>query len=184
MKEIRLHGRGGQGAVKAAQTLVQAVVEQGRFAHFIPFFGVERKGSPVFGFLRIDDKPIRLKTQVYDPHCLIILDDTLLASVPVFDGLRENGVVVINSRQAPRSFVASPQIGRIGVVDATGIATELVGRNMPPNTAVLGAFAKVLDWVDWPVLQKRIAANFGPQNLAAAQMAYETVAVCDGQEGV
>ncbi|HMM19360.1 MAG TPA: 2-oxoacid:acceptor oxidoreductase family protein [Selenomonadales bacterium] len=183
MKEVRLHGRGGQGAVKAAQTLVQSLVEQGKFAQFIPFFGVERKGSPVYGFLRIDEKPIRAKTQVYDPHCLLVLDDTLLESVPVFDGLREGGILVINSRMERESFGAIPRLSTVGIVDATGIAEETVGRNMPPNTAVLGAFAKVTGWVDWTILQRVIESKFGKKNLDAARKAYENTSIHECQRG-
>lgn len=184
MKEIRLHGRGGQGAVKAAQTLVQALVEQGRYAQFIPFFGVERKGSPVYGFLRIDEKPIRVKTQVYDPHCLLVLDDTLLDSVPVFDGLREDGILVINSRSDQESFCSIRNVSTLGIVDATGIAEEVVGRNMPPNTAILGAFAKVTGWVDWSILQRVIEKNFGKSNVDAARKAYENTSIHECQRGV
>ena len=76
MQEIRLHGRGGQGLVKASHLVVKTAVETGRYGQFIPFFGVERKGSPVFGFLRLSGEPIRRKTQVYAPDVLVVLDDT------------------------------------------------------------------------------------------------------------
>jgi 2-oxoacid:acceptor oxidoreductase gamma subunit (pyruvate/2-ketoisovalerate family) len=179
MKEIRLHGRGGQGAVKAAQTIVQALIEQGKYAQFIPFFGVERKGSPVFGFLRMDEKPIRLKTQVYDPHCLLVLDDTLLDTVPVFDGLREGGILVINSLLEQKFFCSNQNVYKLGIVDATGIAEECIGRNMPPNTAILGAFAKVTGWVDWSILERVIEENFGKKNLDAARKAYDSTIIYD-----
>ena len=169
--------------MKAAHIIVQAVVDEGKFAHFIPFFGVERKGSPVYGFLRIDDKPIRLKTQVYEPHCLIVMDDTLLESVPVFEGLRKDGIVVVNSRQDSNIFADHPNVGKIGIVDATQIAAEIIGSNMPPNTAMLGAFAKTSNLVDWSFLQKGIEKNFGKENLRAAQKAYEMTMVYDCQGG-
>lgn len=177
MKEIRLHGRGGQGVVKAAQIIVKTIVNDGGYAHFIPFFGVERKGSPVYGFLRIDDKPIRLKTQVYEPHCLIVLDDTLVNSVPLFDGLRADGTVIINSCKDYSAFASHPNIKTIGIVDATCIAAEEIGRNMPPNTSVLGAFAKTTGLINWDSLQLEIKKSFGDKNLAAAQRAYETAAI-------
>ncbi|WP_094607205.1 NADH-dependent phenylglyoxylate dehydrogenase subunit gamma [Sporomusa silvacetica DSM 10669] len=177
MKEIRLHGRGGQGVVKAAQLIVKTIVNQGGFAHFIPFFGVERKGSPVYGFLRIDDKPIRLKTQVYEPHCLVIMDDTLLDSVPVFEGLRQDGTVVINSCKDFDVFAAHQNVKKIGIVDATSIAAEKIGKNMPPNTAVLGALAKTTGFINWDALQREIEKTFGVTNLSAAQQAFETTAV-------
>ena len=183
MKEIRLHSRGGQGAVKAAQTLVQTVVEKGGFAAFIPFFGVERKGSPVYGFLRIDDKVIRLRTQVYDPHFLFVMDDTLFDSVPVFDGLRGKGIVLINTRRDPKEWLELTRGGRVGVVDATRIATETIGKNMPPNTAMLGAFARTVDWVDWQALQVKIEQNFGKANLDAARRAYDEAVICECRRG-
>ncbi|MHC1745917.1 MAG: 2-oxoacid:acceptor oxidoreductase family protein [Negativicutes bacterium] len=183
MKEIRLHGRGGQGVVKAAQIIVKTVVNQGGYAHFIPFFGVERKGSPVYGFLRIDDKPIRLKTQVYEPHCLVIMDDTLIGSVPVFDGLRKDGTVIVNSCHDYTTFATHPNVSRIGVVDASKIAEEIIGSNMPPNTAMLGALAKTTELVNWAALQIEIEKSFGTKNLQAAQKAYDTTSVYDCQGG-
>ena len=84
MKEIRLHGRGGQGVVKASHITVAAAVKGGLHGQFIPFFGVERKGSPVFGFLRLSEEPIRRKTQIYAPDVLVILDDSLLRRCPSY----------------------------------------------------------------------------------------------------
>ncbi|MEL7564088.1 MAG: 2-oxoacid:acceptor oxidoreductase family protein [Dehalobacterium sp.] len=178
MIEIRLHGRGGQGVVKAAQTLVQALVAQGRYAQFIPFFGVERKGSPVYGFVRIDDKPLRLRTQVYEPHCLIALDEALMGTVPIFDGLRDKGILIINSSNQVEKFETDPRVGILGIVDGNKIAAEYLGPNMPPNTAILGAFAKTTGWIDWGILQEQIKKDFGAQNASAAQKAYDSTVVC------
>ena len=104
MQEIRLHGRGGQGLVKASHIVVRTAVETGHYGQFIPFFGVERKGSPVFGFLRLAEEPIRRKTQVYTPDVLIILDDTLIHLPATYAGLREGGTVIINSAHAPEEL--------------------------------------------------------------------------------
>ena len=98
MKEIRLHGRGGQGVVKASQIVVKAAVEGGGYGQFIPFFGVERKGSPVFGYLRLDDKTIRRKMQVYYPDILIIMDDTLTKLPDTYKGLKDGGLVMAQSQ--------------------------------------------------------------------------------------
>ena len=182
MKEIRMHGRGGQGVVKSAQVIVQTVVADGKYAHFIPFFGVERKGSPVYGFLRIDDQDIRLKCQVYEPEILIILDDTLLEMKATFEGLRPGGTVIINTAKPLDQLPLPNQTGSVALVDATAIALERLGRNIP-NTAMLGAFAKVTGLVDWPGLQKHIETAFGAQNVQAALTAYETVAVKPFPEG-
>jgi 2-oxoacid:acceptor oxidoreductase gamma subunit (pyruvate/2-ketoisovalerate family) len=179
MKEIRLHGRGGQGVVKSAQTIVETIVDNGYYAHFIPFFGVERRGSPVFGFLRIDDKDIRIKTQVYEPEVLIIMDDSLLAMKQTFQGLREGGIVIINTNKSFDELNIPNEAGCVYTVDATKIALETIKRNIP-NTAMLGAFAKATELVDWPSLQKHIKANFGEANLAAATKAYDQVQRING----
>lgn len=182
MKEIRFHGRGGQGVVKAAQILVKTVVDAGLYAHFIPFFGVERKGSPVYGFARIDEKPIRLKTQVYDPHCLIIMDDTLLNTVPVFSGIRGDGMVIINSRKPIEEIDLPEGVKKLGIVDATGIAMECVGMEIP-NTAMLGAFAKVTGWIDFKHLSANISASFGSKNADAALKAFEDTKIYSFEGG-
>ena len=97
MKEIRLHGRGGQGVVKASQIVVKAVVQEKKQGQFIPFFGVERKGSPVFGYLRISQQPIRRKMQVYEPDILMILDDSLVVLPATYEGLKEGGTIIMNT---------------------------------------------------------------------------------------
>ena len=146
MIELRFHGRGGQGVVKAAQIIVSSVIDTGKYAQFIPFFGVERKGSPVFGFLRIDDKDIRIKTQVYTPKVLVVLDDTLLSMEKTFKGLQEDGVVIIN-----------------------------IKRNIP-NTTMLGAFANACkDFINWDILKQNIETKFGEANVKSAKVAYEKV---------
>lgn len=181
MKEIRFHGRGGQGVVSAAQILVQTVVEQGGYAHFIPFFGVERKGSPVYGFLRLDTKPIRLKTQVYDPHCVVVFDDTLIQSVPVFDGLQNQGIAIINSACGARGLKVPPCTGKLGLVNATGIALDMLGSQIP-NTAMLGALAKVTGWVEFDRLSAKITAAFGESNARVATEAYNNTLIHNIQE--
>ena len=122
MKEIRFHGRGGQGVVKSAQIIVQTVVESGLYGQFIPFFGVERKGSPVFGFLRIDNSDIKVKCQVYNPEVLMIFDDTLLKMPQTFAGLEDNAIVIINTTKNIDELNLPDLNMRIYTVDATGIA--------------------------------------------------------------
>lgn len=176
MQEIRLHGRGGQGLVKASHIVVKTAVETGHYGQFIPFFGVERKGSPVFGFLRLSEEPIRRKTQVYEPDVLIVLDDTLIHLPATYAGLKEGGTLVINSTHAPGALSVPAQAGRVAVVDATGIAMEEIGRSIP-NTAMLGAFARVTGLVDAGTLFDNIAAEFGEANRAAAMRAYDAVKI-------
>jgi len=176
MEEIRLHGRGGHGLVKASHIVVKTAVESGEYGQFIPFFGVERKGSPVFGFLRLSDTIIRRKTQVYEPDILLILDDTLITLPSTYAGLKEGGTVIINSLKSRKELNIPAQAGRVATVDATSICMEAFGKNIP-NTAMLGAFCKVTGLVDKDRLFKNIAEAFGEQNRAAAQKAYDIV-VC------
>lgn len=176
MIEIRLHGRGGQGVVKASQLVVRAAVAGGVYGQFIPFFGVERKGSPVFGYLRLSDAPIRRKTQVYEPDMLVIMDDTLISMPGTYSGLKEGGLVVINTKKSVERLGVPESCARIAAVDATGISEELFGKNIP-NTAVLGAFAKASGLVDKELLFNEIAGAFGEKNREAAQRAYDSVSI-------
>ncbi len=176
MIEIRLHGRGGQGLVKASHMAVASVVESGDYAHFIPSFGVERKGSPVFGYLRVSKEPIRRKTQIYHPDILVILDDTLIHLPETYDGLKEGGIVVINSTKKPEELNLPEGTGMVAVVDATRICLESFGRFIP-NTAMLGALCKVTDYFDKEMLFRHIVEMFGEANLKAAQESYDSV-VC------
>lgn len=176
MKEIRLHGRGGQGVVKASQLIVKAAVAGDRYGQFIPFFGVERKGSPVFGYLRLSDCEIRRKTQVYEPDILVIMDDSLVKMPETYAGLKDDGIVIINSRKTDDELGIPACAGTVAKVDATGISERLFGKNVP-NTAVLGAFAKVTGLVDRELLFEEIERTFGVKNRAAAQTAYDQVGV-------
>lgn len=176
MKELRLHGRGGQGVVKASHIVVKAAVEAGGYGQFIPFFGVERKGSPVYGYLRLDDKKIRRNMQVYEPEILLVFDDSLLSMPETFAGLKEGGIVIVNTTQPLEKLGLPKSTGQIATVDATGISLKLLGRNIP-NTAMLGAFARVTGLVDTEILFNGIASSFGETNRQAAAQAHDTV-VC------
>jgi len=182
MKEIRFHGRGGQGVVKSAQTIVQAIVETGSYAHFIPFFGVERRGSPVFGFLRIDDKDIRIKTQVYEPEVLVIMDDSLIGMNQTFQGITDECKIIINTNKPIEELNIPSKAKEVYAVNATKIALENIKVNIP-NTAMLGAFAKVTELVEWNALKKQIKENFGKSNVTAAKIAYDQVKCISYQEG-
>lgn len=171
MKEIRLHGLGGQGVVKASQLVVKAAVAEKKQGQFIPFFGVERKGSPVFGYLRLSDGPIRRKMQVYEPDVLMILDDSLALMPVTYEGLKEGGTIIINSAKPVEELNIPAQAGCVAVIDASAISEELLGRNIP-NTAMLGAFAKITGLINKEVLFKEIDAAFGAMNTKAAETAY------------
>jgi len=144
MIEIRFHGRGGQGAVIASKILAVAFFKEGKFAQSFPAFGVERRGAPVTAFLRVDDQRIYVRSNIYTPDHIVVLDPTLIAAANVTDGLKEGGWVIINSHLKPEQFKAKLADYRIATVDASGIAVEhrLGSRTAPiVNTAILGSFA-------------------------------------------
>ncbi len=143
MIEIRFHGRGGQGAVVGAKILASAIFSEGRFVQSFPSFGVERRGAPVTAFLRVDENFINLRNEIYEPDHLIVLDPTLTNTPTIFAGLKEGGIVLINSKTVLKP--ASLAQNKIAVVDASGIAVRnRLGNATSPivNTAILGAFVK------------------------------------------
>ena len=159
MIELRFHGRGGQGVVKAAQIIVSSVIDTGKYAQFIPFFGVD----------------IRIKTQVYTPKVLVVFDDTLLSMEKTFKGLQEDGVVIINTKKSIKELELPKNAKEVYLVDATGIAIENIKRNIP-NTTMLGAFANACkDFINWDILKQNIETKFGEANVKSAKVAYEKV---------
>ena len=145
MYEVRFHGRGGQGAVTAANILAIAAFKAGKYTQSFPFFGVERRGAPVMAFTRMDDRPVRIKTQVYEPDAVVVLDPSLLEAVDITSGLKEGGVIIINSKKKPGEFdFENP----VATVDATSIAiSHGLGTKTAPivNTSILGAYAKAME---------------------------------------
>lgn len=148
MIEIRLHGRGGQGAVIAGKILATAVFTEGKFVQAFPFFGVERRGAPVAAFVRIDDRRINLRSQIYRPDHLIILDSTLIKNPATFEGFKNEGYVLVNTRANIADIKKHPKFSGINLatVDASAIAIRnRLGSATSPivNTAILGAFCKI-----------------------------------------
>ncbi|MBW1998069.1 MAG: 2-oxoacid:acceptor oxidoreductase family protein [Deltaproteobacteria bacterium] len=145
MIEVRFHGRGGQGAVMASRILANAFVREGKFGSAFPMFGFERRGAPVTAFGRFDEKPIKEKTQIYHPDCLIVLDPSQSNAPYIYEGLKPNGILVIN-RAKPFNEKPHPNIAIIGMVDANKIALEEIGIQAP-NTCMLGVFAATTGWI-------------------------------------
>lgn len=144
MRELRLHGRGGQGTVIASKLLAVALFLEGREVQSFPMFGVERRGSPVTAFLRVDDVPIKLRCEIREPDDLIVLDPTLIGATDITAGLKPGGRILINTDQAPEDFPQLLERFHVSTIDATGIAIRhgLGGKSQPiVNTAILGAFA-------------------------------------------
>jgi len=174
MIEIRFHGRGGQGAVTAAEILAKAAFEDGKYCQAFPFFGAERKGAPVMAFTRISDKPIRRRYQVYNPDYVVVLDDTLIEAVDVLSGLKENGKLIINTK----NNVDLGEKVESHSIDATGIALDILGVPIV-NTVMLGAFAKVTGEVTLDsiinITKETFPGRIGEKNAEAAKIAYEKV---------
>ncbi|NOZ53784.1 MAG: pyruvate ferredoxin oxidoreductase [Gammaproteobacteria bacterium] len=154
--EIRFHGRGGQGAVSAAALLSLAAFEDGFNAQAFPKFGSERRGAPVEAYVRISSSPIRSHNQIYNPDVVIIQDSTLVHSEPVLEGLKDDGLVILNSDHLAeqRNNYSS---GALWItVNANQISEELLGRPLP-NTVLLGALAASTGWVSLAALEKAIS---------------------------
>lgn len=171
MNEIRWHGRGGQGAVTAAELLARAAIDHGLYAHAFPFFGPERRGAPVRAFTRIDTNPIEVNCQIYEPDVVVVLDATLLRTVPVTEGLKRDGVLVVNATQGAHTLKNQFEAYRVAVVDATGIALKWLGLNVV-STAMLGAVAKATGVIGLPSIEKTVAERFDPPNLEAVRETY------------
>lgn len=180
MIEIRFHGRGGQGAVVASRLLGRAAFLEGKSISSFPFFGVERRGAPVTAFTKIDERPIRIKSQIYEPHYVIVMDPSLLKAIDVTAGLRPGGGILVNTVKDAEDIRSELNVDNamVATIDATGIATEHgLGSRMAPivNTSIIGAFAafskvvkleSVLKAIEMDVPRKR------EDNMAAAEDAY------------
>ena len=161
MIEIRWHGRGGQGAVTAAELLAHAAINQGWYAQASPSFGPERRGAPVLAFNRVDSEPIGIRSEVYEPDVVIVMDASLLKIVNVAEGLKDGGVVVINTRKSLNEL--KKEVGlkcRLAVVDAKKIAQETIGVPIV-NTTMLGAAVRVIGLVDLHYVVEAVKERFG-----------------------
>lgn len=179
MKEIRFHGRGGQGAVIASEMLAYAFVLEGKYASSLPMFGGERRGAPVRVSLRFDESPVRDTHQVYSPDCVVIIDPTQIKSPAVLHGLKGGGMVIANtSRQSLE--LSSKNLEVMALVDATGIALEEIRRPIG-NTCMLGAIAKVTGWIKLESVLSSLTMHFKGEalerNVKAAQRGYNSVKI-------
>ena len=181
MRELRLHGRGGQGTVIASKLLAVALFLEGLEVQSFPMFGVERRGSPVTAFLRVDDEPLKLRCEIQAPDDLIVLDPTLIGATDITAGLKPGGRILINTDQAPEDFPELLERFHVSTVDATGIAIRhgLGGKSQPiVNTAILGAFAADSGQISVPNMCDAIREEVPMQieaNIAAATEAMGAV---------
>jgi pyruvate ferredoxin oxidoreductase gamma subunit len=183
MFQVRIHGRGGQGVVTAAEMLSIAAFEDGKHAQAFPTFGSERTGAPVTSFCRIDERPIRVREPVSEPDALIIQDPTLLHQVKVFSGLRDQGYILINTSRSLDElglgeFASGFRQCRLLTLPASEIASRQLRRPLP-NTALIGGFAAMTGAVTLQAVVRAIAQKFSGEiadrNMLAADVAYEFV---------
>ena len=178
MTEIRIHGRGGQGAVVAAQILAVALHREGRSVQSFPAFGMERRGAPVAAFVRFDNRPIRVRSYIYEPDHVIVLDPNLLGTGLVMKGLKKKGWVLVNS-VAKEDRLGIPKDFRLAVVDASSIAVmnRLGSASIPiVNTAILGAFSKATGLVGIDSVVEAVSQSVpikAQENVHAARQAYD-----------
>jgi pyruvate ferredoxin oxidoreductase gamma subunit len=181
MFQIRIHGRGGQGVVTAAELLSIAAFLEGHHAQAFPSFGSERTGAPVVAYCRIDDREIRLREPILAPDAIIIQDPTLLNQVDVFGGLRKDGFVLINTSRTFEAlglgeFAEPFPPGHLVTVPATDMALKHIGRPLP-NAALLGGFAAATGRITLEsvsaAIREKFSGRIAEANVAAAAEAYE-----------
>jgi len=184
--EICFHGRGGQGAVTAANLLASAALQDGnKGVQAFPFFGAERRGAPVRAFARISGEEIHLRSEVYNPDIVIVLDESIMEIVDVLKGVKTDGKILINTRKHPQDFEFSNQY-HVATVDATSIALKydiLVGGIPVVNTPILGSVPKILTNVTLQSIQQVIKSKWmgkkelGERNVKATQDAFDQTVV-------
>ena len=183
MKEVRIHGRGGQGSVTMASILALSFFDDGKYCQAFPSFGSERTGAPVQAFARVSDSPIRTRHQIYDPDYVVVQDVTLITSVPVAKGLKDSGKLIINTETDLKEIIKNfgdNKIKESSVIlfPALKIAMKILGKPIV-NTTLLGAFSAITGEVSIDSVKKEIEARFGSKlgkiNADAAQAAYDYI---------
>ncbi len=178
MTEIRFHGRGGQGTVVASKILADTLSKEGNYVQAYPEFGVERRGAPVFAFIRIDNKPIYDKSRIYNPDHVVVVDPTLVEAIDVTEGLKEGGWIIVNSDKKPEDL-NFPKKFNVATINATAIAVKhKLGTLAAPivNTAVVGAVVKILKLAKIESVMEAVREGVPMKqedNAAAAKEAFE-----------
>jgi phenylglyoxylate dehydrogenase gamma subunit len=181
MHEVRIHGRGGQGAVLASAILAQALIEDGKHAVAIPSFGFERRGAPVAAFLKVSDKPIRAMTNVYHPDCVVCIDPSVSQVVDIFAGMKTGGTAVLTTAGSVEELKLPEHIARVGLCDAVGIALSIYKRPIT-NAIMLGAFARTTGLLSLGALKDALLETAFrdavlAQNLLAAERGFNETSV-------
>ncbi len=181
--EVRIHGRGGQGAVLACSILAQALIDDGKHAVAIPSFGFERRGAPVAAFLRFSDAPIRAMTNVYHPDCVVCIDPTVHRTIDIYAGMKPGGTVVLTTKAQLDELKLPVSVSRVGLCDAVGIALPIY-RKPVTNAVMLGAFARTTGLLSLTALKEALQQmDFRDagltQNLDAAERGYNETQIYD-----
>lgn len=183
--EIRWHARAGQGAVTAAKLVAETALSQGRYMQAMPEYGPERTGAPLKAYTRVCDEPIEVHNNIVNPQIVVVLDETLLDIENVTTGIKEDGTIVLNSRMAPEETREKLGVGEgivVATVDASGIAMDAIGRNIP-NTPIVAALSKVTGVIPIDSLVEHLKTSFAKKfsqevidaNLESVYRAYEEV---------
>jgi pyruvate ferredoxin oxidoreductase gamma subunit len=180
MIEVRWHGRGGQGAVTSVELLAQAAIGVGKCAQGFPSFGPERRGAPVAAFSRIDDKKIKVRSGIYKPDVVVVLDSSLIGLIDVIDGLKPEGKLIVNTPKTPEEIRKVLKFsGEISTVDGTHIAREEMGVPIA-NTTMIGALLRITGVMELDSVKEAVEHRFGKiaqKNLNAMRRAYEEIKI-------
>jgi 2-oxoacid:acceptor oxidoreductase gamma subunit (pyruvate/2-ketoisovalerate family) len=180
MIEVRWHGRGGQGAVTSVELLALAAIEEGKYAQGFPAFGPERRGAPVMAYNRVSEKPIKIRSGIYQPDVVVVLDPSLMTLVNVTEGLKSNGLLIVNTAKSEKEIRDTLKYkGKLAIVDATHIAREELGIPIA-NTTMLGAILKATGVLKFESLTAPIEERFGriaAKNKNALKRAYDSVKI-------
>ena len=185
LTEIRWHARAGQGAVTASRLVAETAMDDGQYMQAMPEYGAERQGAPLKAYTRISPEPIQIHNNILNPDIVILLDDSLLGVVDICEGIKDDGMVIINSRMCPleiRRIGNIPENIELHEVDASAIAVDCIGRDIP-NAPIAGALARVSDCINIDSLKKFAETSFSQKfnekivagNIKAIERAYEEV---------
>ncbi|MFH1506818.1 MAG: 2-oxoacid:acceptor oxidoreductase family protein [Candidatus Omnitrophota bacterium] len=178
MKSIRIHARAGQGAITTAMLVGYVYFLKGKYPYAFPSFGAARMGAPMNAFVRVDDKPVRLRAQIYEPDYLLIADSTLMRGFNCFSGLKDNGVAIINGKSEEAQNLKIKNSQKAFFVPATDIAIKTIGRPLG-NTALLGAYAAATGEFDLEglieAIKKRFQGKAQEGNIEAAKQGYSFI---------
>jgi len=188
LTEIRWHGRGGQGAITASKLLATAAGESNYYVQAFPEYGAERMGAPVQSFNRISKHPIKIHCQIKTPDFVLVLDETLIKSINVTEGIKEGGIIIINtpknSKEVKNLIKTDNKNIKVYTVDATKVSIDTIGKPIP-NTPMIGALVKLIDFLELEpllkVIKKILSKKFNNKttqgNLNAIIKAYKEVKV-------